>query len=143
MCFRWRSVDEDDQLTINLHSALKLLLVFLNILAEDNVSCGQDVMHTLHAALARLTVFGQHIWAHWGHQLLCHDGTEWSTRRLWQQKTLWSRNSPCGKQSDKEETISTVTNNKILNEYIQYYFFPYNSETVLKDPNMNFHSIST
>lgn len=54
----------DDQLTVNLRSALKLLLVFLNILAEDNVSCGQDVMHTLHAALAGLTVFGQHIWAH-------------------------------------------------------------------------------
>ncbi len=68
--------------------------------------------------------------------MLCHDGTEWSTRRNGQQKTLWTRNSPCGKQADKEETISKMTNNEILKEYIQY-FFPYNSETLLKDRNMN------
>lgn len=69
-------------------------------------------MYTLHAVLAGLNVFGQHIWAHWGHQLLCRDRTEWSTRRLWEQKTFWSRNSPCGKK-------------EILNEYsipIQIFF---------------------
>lgn len=79
-------------------------------------------MHTLHAVLAGLNVFGQHIWAHWGHQLLCRDRTEWSTRRLWEQKTFWSRNSPCGKKTRNLKWI----------QYSYSNFFLYNSEANLK-----------
>lgn len=51
-----------DGLTVNLCPVAKELLVLQNLLAELCVARGQDVMHTLNAALAGLTVSGQHVW---------------------------------------------------------------------------------